>query len=478
MITRRQILAGAASAHVATPLLRGSGRRPGDKPNLLFILPDEWRADTLAVYGNNRYRVPTLNRLASQSIVFDRAYTAQPVCTPNRGTLMTGLWPHTHGCITNGQILRSDVRAFPELLNDSSYRTAYMGKWHLGDEQFPQHGFEEWVSIEDYKNWSPGREKSTRSSYSNFLARLGYKPTHGNTFHRGYTVQLPLEHLKSTFVADEATRFILKNRHQPWILYAGFLEPHAPHHGPFNDLHSESEAPLPANYPGIPVEREPESYLESRKDGHIDHYYNLYKLPGHQAKTSEDLQRLNRNYAGLCSQVDLAVSRILWALEVSGASDNTIIAFTSDHGSMMGSHSLIGKAVLYEESIRVPLFIYAPFRQKSLLRYHHPVSHIDVVPTLLELMGHSPQDSLEGESLLPALSGKKRREDHVFIEWNEPPKGPNARAVITPDGWKLGVYDSGNNILFHRPSDPLEMHNLYYQPTHRETVARLRKKLG
>lgn len=464
-LTRRAVfrsLVGAAPA-----VLRGASRRAGDKPNLLFLWTDEQRADTMAVYGNYRFRVPVMNALASRSIVFDRAYDSQPVCTPARSTVMTGLWPHQNGMLTNNIPLPPDAKTFPELLADSSYHTGYFGKWHLGDELFVQHGFQEWISIEDIYNeyFTAGRDRSRRSDYHHFLARLGYQPdTKDGRFSRNFAVGRPLEHCKPAFLAGEASGFILKHRAEPWMLYVNFLEPHMPFSGPLNDLHSEQEAPLPKNYPGIPIEREPRSYSAIRAS---------QKAILERAS----LVRLNRNYAGLCSQVDQALGRILWALEASGQADNTIIVFTADHGEMMGAHTLTAKGVMYEEAVRVPLLLSIPWRHRARIKIERPVSHIDLVPTLLELMGRGVPENLPGESLLGLLEGRPRREEDVFIEWNQPKKGPNARAIITPDGWKMAVYDTDNGLLFHRARDPLELENLYYRPAYAADVRRLRARL-
>ena len=133
----------------AFPAILRSVRKAGDKPNLLFLWTDQQRADTMAAYGNTTFRVPVMNRLASESVVFDRAYVTQPVCTPSRSSVMTGLWPHQSGCVHNNIAMKPDTKTVPELLADSSYRTGYMGKWHLGDEIFAQRGFQEWKAIED-----------------------------------------------------------------------------------------------------------------------------------------------------------------------------------------------------------------------------------------------------------------------------------------------------------------------------------------
>lgn len=455
MITRRTAIESLAG--LAAPALVRGARKPGDKPNLLVLWTDQQRADTMAAYGNRGYRVPTLNALAAESVVFDRCYVTQPVCTPNRSSVMTGLWPHRNGCVRNNIPLKPETRTLPELTGDSAYRTAYMGKWHLGDELFAQHGFQQWVSIEDIYNqhFSPGRDRSARSSYHHFLLSLGYKPDGNNQFSRRFATTVPVEHSKPSFLAQEAVKFILRHRAEPWILYVNTLEPHTPFSSPLNDLHSEDEAPLPPNYPGIPTGREPEFYRSRRQK------FAGTRTEGFDLRTPEGWKRMHRNYAGLCSLVDQAFARILWALEVSGQAENTIVVHTSDHGEMMGAHSLMAKSVMYEEAVRVPLLLRVRFRRWKPQHIAHPVSHIDLAPTLLELMG-VPDPGLDGRSLLPYIS-RQRKPDDVFLQWTRDPGegGPNARAVITPDGWKLVLHDTDVSMLFDRRRDPLEMHNLY-----------------
>lgn len=462
--TALQSLLGASAA-----VMRGARRPATDKPNLLFIWTDEQRADTMAAYGNDRFHVPNLNKLASQSIVFDRCYDTQPVCTPARSSVMTGHWPHANGCIRNNVALKRETAAMPELLGDSAYRTAYMGKWHLGNELSAQHGFQEWVSIEDvYGKHYTADGQAARSNYHHFLLEQGYKPDLDGRFSRDFAVRRPIEHCKPAFLAREASAFLRKYNKQTWMLYINFLEPHMPYYGPLNDLHSEREAPLPANYPGFPIEREPEFYKTKRHD------FLEKGWEGQDLKTRAGWQLLARNYAGLCAQVDLAVGRILQALEESGQAENTIIVYTTDHGEMMGAHSLLAKHVFYEEAVRVPLLLHVPSRVRGQQHVCPPASHIDLVPTLLQLMGKRVPESLPGENLLPLLEGKQRREDHVFIEWNE----PVGRTVVSPDGWKMLLYEGDDCMLFNRSKDPLEMTNLYYRQESQPVVARLRNRLA
>jgi arylsulfatase len=448
------------------PAVLRAQRRGGDKPNLLFLWTDEQRADTMAAYGNTRFHVPTMNKLAAQSVVFDRPYVVQPVCTPSRSCVMTGWWPHQSGCVNNNIMLKKETKTVPELLGDSAYRTGYMGKWHLGDEIFPQHGFEEWKAMEDgtYRKWnSLGRDPNARSAYHHFLLRMGYKPDGNGDFARSFATKLPVEHSKPSFLANEASNFMLKHRAEPWMLYVNFLEPHMPFSSVLDDLHTEAETPL-LNYPGTPLGPEPAWYRRRRGE----------------PPTAAQLQRTARNYAGLCSLVDQALARILWTLEVTGQLENTIICYTTDHGEMMGAHGIMAKQVMYEEAVRVPLLISAPFRGVKPHHVKYPVSHIDVVPTMLELLGHK-NPGLPGRSLVPVLAGQSRDNNDCFLEWTadvrDSGEGPNGRTVITPDGFKMVLYDSDQSLLFDRAKDPNELNNVYGKPAYAAVQRRLRKKI-
>jgi arylsulfatase A-like enzyme len=473
-MTRRTAIQAVVGGAVAAPAILRGARRAGDKPNLLFLWTDQQRADTMAAYGNTRFHVPTLNRLGSESVVFDRAYVTQPVCTPSRSSVVTGLWPHQSGCIRNNIPLRAGTKTLPELLGDSAYRTGYMGKWHLGDEVFAQRGFEEWKAIEDgiyRKYYSAGRDANARSAYHHFLVRLGYKPDGQNDFSRGFATKLPVEHSKPSFLANEAGNFIMKHRAEPWMLYVNFLEPHTPYGSALDDLHTEQEAPLPANYPGIPESGEPEWYKRRRA-----------AIGKNEAKGRGGFQRTARNYAGLCSLVDQAVARILWSLEASGQAENTIVVYTSDHGDMMGSHSLLAKQVMYEEAMRIPFLLRVPFRAQKPQHVPQPVSQIDMVPTLLELLGkREAAAGLPGRSLVPALSDRNARRDDVFLEWNADAKdsgeGPSGRTIVSPDGHKMVLYDSDRSILFDRTKDPLEMRNVFGTPGYAAVQSGLRKRI-
>ncbi|HOJ34479.1 MAG TPA: sulfatase-like hydrolase/transferase [Candidatus Hydrogenedentes bacterium] len=491
--SRRKFLGNmVAAGTLATTLPKRPIKHRNSKPNLLFLWTDEQRADTISVYGNNKIKTPNLAQLARESIVFENAYVTQPVCTPSRSSVMTGLWPHQNGCTQNNVALDETTPTFPELLDDDDYCTGYFGKWHLGDEIFPQHGFQEWQSIEDmyWRYYRENRDIDKKSDYCAWLKELGYEPdTSRGDFSREFAAALPIQHCKPKFLEQKACDFLRRHQKEPFILYVNFLEPHMPFTGPLNEYHRPDEVYLPSNFDDPLEENEPEAYRERAAK-----YTGMYSGKFDLSKESE-WRRLIAQYWGLVSQVDISVGAILTELERLGLADNTIVVFTSDHGDMMGSHRLIEKSIMYQEALRVPWMIRLPKPYSQHRRVKEHVSHIDLVPTLLELMNKPQRDDLPGKSLVPFLSGRRKMVEPVFVQWNAVKKlaeGRNpggrlrdeanqekisSRAIITQDGWKLCIHTGDKNQLFHLAKDPGETKNLFTQPEHEPRIRSLKKKI-
>ena len=462
-------------------------------PNLLFLFTDEQRYDTMGAYGNGRIQTPHLDRLASESVVFERTYVTQAVCTPSRSSIMTGLYPHTTGCTENNVPLPPDVPAMGEMLG-ADYAKGYFGKWHLGDEIFAQHGFEAWRSIEDmYREYyREGRDRSARSTYHGWLLDHGMSPANGTVFGRDETARMPEELSKPAYLAEEATGFLRENRDRPFALYVNFLEPHMPFFGPRDAQHDPHEVALPGNFDAPPTEAQP---LKARL---FCQAYRERGMSGLPLETEADWRRMIANYWGLCSLVDTHAGRILEALEAFGLSENTMVVYTSDHGDMMGSHRLIAKCVNFEEAIRVPMMVRLP-GQREGRRVAAPVSQIDLAPTLLDLMGEPVPRHLQGRSLGSLVRGEAEAPaDDVFIEWNGMNNGlgdvvggvslPESvlrqatreaaaaaigdpvRTVVTQDGWKLNLSPLGEHELYDLGEDPLETTNLAGRAEMRERM--------
>ncbi len=448
------------------------------RPNLLYIFTDQQRADTLACYGNHQIETPALNRLAEDSFVFENAYVSQPVCSPARATMLTGLWPHTAGVPSCNVPLACDKPTIAEML-PAEYDTAFMGKWHLGDEIFPQHGFKTWVGTED--QYRSGYSETDRlaevSDYHHFLVDKGHTPDiellGQRVFSRHYAASLPEESTKAWYLGERAADYINNQGDDPFTLCVSYLEPHPPHTGPLNDFYNPDSLPT-----GPAFMRQPpfDAPLLVRL---MAAFYMQSENYGLDLRTEAGWRALMARYWGNVTLVDRSVGRILKALEESGKADDTIVVFTSDHGELMGDHGILGKTLMYEESIKVPMLLRAPMLDHESRQIGGRFSHIDLVPTLMELLGLERPDRLQGRSRVPVLQGHENLDnDDVFVEWSgedgharaglgeaEPNQSMvhQNRTIVTAEGWKLNLYGKGQGELYDLNNDPCELVNLFHR---------------
>lgn len=462
-------------------------------PNVLFLYTDEQRFDTLACTGNDRLHMPNLNRLAERSTVFERAYCTQPVCTPSRGSIVTGLYSRAHGATNNNIPMKREAKCLPEYLPAGQYTCGHFGKWHLGDEIFPQHGFTDWRGTEDtyHAQYSPPVEEfgPERSPYHHWLIERGvtpvdmhadppsgkWHPAYENRFFRPQLHGLPEEVCKPAFLAEQAIDFIQANRGHPWVLYVNFVEPHPPNKSCRDGQYDPANVTPAYNWDQELGENQP---LRLR----------LRAQPLAERSEAEVRENMAR-YWGMCSLVDTHVGRILDALEASGAGDDTIVVFTADHGDMLGSFGFGGKSCMFDESARVPLLIRAQ-GQREQRRVTCPVSQVDLTQTLLDMMGRPEPDGLHGESLRPVVMREEFETGRdVFIQWGTGPRQApepaalrphqeawctpeeagaahqeRVRTIVSRDGWKLNVSSVGDHELYDLNADPVERCNLYADP--------------
>ena len=457
------------------------------KPNLLYIFTDQQRVDTMRCYGNGQIQTPHLNGLADESFVFENSYVSQPVCSPSRATMLAGLWPHTSGVPVCNVPLPDNVTTFAEHLPDE-YATAYMGKWHLGDEIFPQHGFDTWVGSENSYRHSYSSPELLRefSPYYHFLRERGFEPdseNHGErVFSRHMEASMDEGLTKATYLGDKAAEFIRQQQDRPFALCVSYLEPHPPHTGPFNALYDPSSLPTGPAFMRKPP---PDAPLITRL---MAAFYMASEDYGFDLRSEEGWRGLMARYWGNVSLVDRSVGKILQTLAESGQAENTIVVFTSDHGEQMGDHGLLGKTVMYEESIKVPMLIRAPMLGLQQKRIGGNFSHIDLVPTLLELMGREVPEQMQGTSRVPALRDEQNLKDDIFVEWNgadghiSPSIGEAEvnrsmvqplRTIVSAERWKLNLLHNDQSELYDLNSYPYEQVNLFGHPEHRERAKEL-----
>ena len=452
------------------------------KPNLILFLPDQQRADTLACYGGVKVHAPNLNKLAAESLVFERTYVTHPVCTPSRSSLMTGTWPHINGCTRNSVPLDRRFRVFPELMQDHDYRTAYIGKWHLGEDgRLSDADSPHYISTDGH------------GDYSNFLISESIRPDKANgRFSEIAISNLPIELSRPKFLEKHACDFIEKHQRDPFILVVAFVEPHSPYNGPLNDANPLDEVELDATAMLPETESIPLRYRLMREWQQAEALLDRERLPMQLffGITPDEYRSIKQRYLGLVTLVDQSIGAILGCLERCGLTEHTIVVHTSDHGDSLGAHHLFGKETMFEEAARVPWLIRLPgqTRQKMI---SHPVSHIDFVPTLLDLLGQPSHPQCAGKSLLALTNDATALPNNVFLEWapnrTKIKKGTklarrrtikraveeSTRTVVSPDGWKLCLRDMDLNELYNLKDDPFETRNLYSDAQYASVVSRL-----
>jgi arylsulfatase A-like enzyme len=393
---------------------------------------------------------------------------------------MTGTWPHINGCTRNSVPLDRRFRVFPELMEDKDYRTAYMGKWHLGEEGPAGRGFHQWISTDDH------------GDYTNFLVSNGITPDKQNgRFSELAISNLPLELSRPKLLEKHACDFIEKHQRDPFILVVAFVEPHSPYNGPLNDEHPLDQIDLDPTATLPESEDIPLRYGLMREWQQAEAILDRERLPFQLffGITPEEYRSIKQRYLGLVTLVDQSIGVILECLQRCGLAGDTIVVHTSDHGDSLGAHHLFGKETMFEEAARVPFLVRLPGQTRSKT-IQQPVSHIDFVPTLLDLLGQPNHPQCAGKSLLPVIN-EDAAAGNVFLEWapnrTKIKKGSrlarrrmikravdeSTRTIVTADGWKLCLRDKDLNELYNLNDDPWEMRNLYADRQYASVISRL-----
>ena len=474
--------------------------------NILFLWTDQQRPDTIGAYGNPLIRTPHLDRLASAGTLFEQAYCAQPVCSPSRGSVLTGVYPHTHGVTSNSMTLPMEATTIAERLRPRGYACGYVGKWHLGREHCAQRGFDDfWSSTENYGfGYKPGDpDPKGLSHYEQSLVTRGLLTADSNgKFHpigRPAAAALPEEAGKPAFQAAECVRFLETFQDRPFLLMCNFLDPHGPNNSPFDAMYDPDTIPLPESWYGEFEETVPLRYrMRRRHTEGLEARWPKWMPNNRSGNEARDWRELAARYWGQVSLVDKYVGQILTRLDELGLAGDTIVVYSTDHADMMGEHRLLNKGVNYEGAARVPLLIRAP--GLSPRRSVTPVSQVSILPTLLDLLGHPIPEGVHGETLVPLMTTGDSAPDEaeVVIEWNGydsypiefsrpgPLTGDDEtdrllRAVdartIRLGRWKLTVHVSGEHELYDLQDDPGETHNAFPDPAARSVVRDLSQRL-
>jgi arylsulfatase A-like enzyme len=440
-----------------------------ERPNIVFIMTDQLRADFLGCCGADFIDTPHIDSLSDQGVLYDRAYSPHPVCVPARIALMTGMDAIKNGVLDNGQTLRPDHRAcgidtWPELLSTAGYDTVAVGKMHFYPWE-ARWGFRHRIIAED-KIWI-----NIEDDYYHFLRAHGYHKTIGyerEEFHQqfmAYLSDIPWEYSVDHFCGQEAARWIREREDsESFAMMVGFPGPHSPY-----DPTPEYAALYdPADMPEPIPEVEADARLMGRR-GRWPARRSWYAYNHNRRPTRDDYMLQRAYYAALVKQIDDEVGSILDALRESGTLDSTVILFSSDHGDYLGDHCLTGKNSFYESATRVPLLARLPWATgKTTCRGLTTLS--DVTATILGLAGCEVPAHMDSIPL-PGLD--------LFVDKpRERVVGSLRRSwMLVREQWKLVKYAGGGAMLLDLERDPAEQHNLAQESSHAEVYRRLDSEL-
>jgi len=418
-----------------------------DKPNIVLVMTDTQGVNVVGCYGRPEMRTTSIDRLASQGIRFDRAYTCCPVCSPARSSILTGNYPHTTGVLANDIPLGANVRTVGERLQDNEYHTVYIGKWHLGGTDYFDDGIcpRGW----DPEYWYDGRrylEELTEEERLRWRRELNRAE---NIHKYGIAEESTWAHKCS----DRAIDFLEKDSNEsPFLLVVSYDEPHHPYTcpPPFCDTFEDFEYTLGENVQD-PLTDKPQHQREWAEAVHLPRHKKPLKRPV---------------YFGCNSYVDYEIGRVLDA--VGTYASEALVIFTSDHGTPLLSHGLSSKGpAMYDETTRIPFIVRwkGHIPEDSVCR--HPVSHINIVPTLLDAAGLETPPFLEGPSITPTLHNPQEKpNDFVFMEFMRYEVDHDAWGGLQPircvfDGrHKLVINLHYTDELYDLADDPQEMNNL------------------
>ena len=429
-------------------------------PNILILMVDQLAGPFFPDGPADWLHAPNLKALSARSVRFANAYTASPLCAPARAAFMSGQLPSRTGVYDNAAEFRSDIPTFAHHLRRAGYRTALSGKMHfVGPDQM--HGFEERLTTDIYPadfGWTPDyRRPGERIDwwYHNMGSVTGAGVAE-------ITNQLEYDDEVAFHATQKVYDYARAADTRPWMMTVSFTHPHDPYvaRRKYWDLYEDCAHLMP-QVPTLPFEDQ---------DPHSRRILNASDW--HSYTLTEDMvARSRRAYFANISYVDDKIGQVLAALEATR--QEAVIVFVSDHGDMLGERGLWFKMTFFEGSARVPLMICAPGLTPGVIG--HPVSTLDVMPTLCDLAGVALDDIrpwTDGTSLLPLATGQGGRRAVPMEYAAEASESP--MAGLRKGRWKLILCPLDPDLLFDLEADPQELHNLAPLAEHAATLAELK----
>ena len=446
------------------------------QPNVLFILTDQQRYDTISALGHPHCITPHLDRLVKEGISFSQCHVTAPSCAPSRASLFTGHYPHTTGILKNAD---NWTRSWIENLADSGYHCANVGKMHTWPFTTPC-GFHERQVVENKDRFLEGAD--FQDDWEKHLEEIGVEKQKRITYRErpdyrdclgAFSWDLPEDTHSDAFTGNRAVKWIEEyDGQKPFFLEVGFPGPHPPYDPPprFLDLYDDVDVPV-APVTKEDLDGQPQAYKGMRTHNvEIDHDSVV-----HQMEPSEESRiRQRKHYLANVTLIDEKVGQIMTTLEEKGLLEDTIVIFSSDHGDCLTDHGHSQKWTMYDEITRVPLIVHAPSRFQGGRKIDDLIQLMDLGPAILEMAGADLPETMEARTILPALeeNASWTGREYVYAE--------QAKDLILTDtefmtmvrskDWKLVHFlDEKDGQLFDLRQDPRETRNLWNDPEHLET---------
>lgn len=458
------------TAAIALLSLAGNLSAAERRPNFVFFLIDDLRYDAMSCAGHPFVKTPNVDRIASSGVRCTNAFVTISLCAPSRACFLTGAYAHTNGVRTNERMEFDHVMAtFPGQLQAGGYETAFVGKWHMKNVADPRPGFDYWLSFVgqgDYIN--PKLNENGRA----------FQAT-------GYMTDL---------LTQYAVDFLKKPREKPFSLCLW----HKAVHGPFTpaerhkDLYQDASLPEPASFkdtfegkPAWQRRQPPAGGRRAQASRPANRRQRPDSQPAPPERTVDEWNPRNQqrlDYFRTLAAVDESVGRVLDTLKEMGVLDNTVIIFAGDNGYFHGEHGRGDKRAAYEESIRIPMVMCGPGVPKAGGKFEPMILNIDMAPTILDLAGVKPADSMQGVSFKPLLAGEKRpwRTSFLYEYFQERVLSQVPTIVgVRTEKWKYVTYPEIEDLdeLYDLTKDPIEMHNLATDPAAREQLQKMQAEL-
>ncbi len=443
-----------------------------DRPNIIFIITDQQRYDTIRGLGFDHVDTPNIDRLVREGISFSNCHITAPSCAPSRASLFTGYYPHTTGILKNADQWR---RSWIELLGDSGYHCVNVGKMHT----FPFEtslGFHERYVVENkdrylegryyFDEWDKGLRarglvKQQREQYRllpDYKQRLG-----------AFEWLLPEETHPDFFVGDMACWWLETHPvQQPLFIEVGFPGPHPPYDPVprYAEPYLQRQLPLPEVTEEELASQPPPFQAMRVHNTQVDHDSVVHLLN----PTREQLHRQRAYYLANVTMIDEKVGKLMETLDRRGYLENAVVIFTSDHGDCLGDHGHSQKWTMYDIIMRMPMIVWSPGRYEGGRTIDALCQHMDIGPAILELAGVTPPPTIEAQSLLPALRGDQwPGRKYVYAEHGRDGilQETAFMTMIRSHDWKaVHFLDEPFGQLFDLQNDPGEVRNLWDDPKH------------